>query len=201
VPILRKLTLLLAIFLLAVLAVLAGCAGKPEKPAPEAAPAVPERPEKSDQARLKDDLMGQEMPPTEVVDLSDRLLKNSSAINDEETMARLELALLKALKTANKDAKPAIWRNLGLIHYHQGKFKEARQELQSSIELNPKDARSRFYLSRVFTHQGEIYEKQGKTKLARKQFKRAAIEMEMARKLEPGNPLYRQNPTPPNGRE
>ena len=197
-PILRKLTLLLAIILLAALA---GCAGNPEQPAPEAAPAVPERPEKSDQARLKDDLMGQEMSPAEIVDLSDRLLNNSSAINDEETMARLELALLKALKAEDKNAKPAIWRNLGLIHYHQRKFKEARQELQSAIELNPKDGRSRFYLSQVFTSQGEIYEKQGKTKLARKQFKRAAIEMEMARKLEPGNPLYRQNPTPPNGRE
>ena len=198
-PILRRLSLLLAIILLAVLA---GCAGEPVQPTPEAAPAVLERPEKSDQARLKDALMGGEMPPpAEVVDLSDRLLNNSSAINDEETMARLELVLLKALKAADKDAKPAIWRNLGLIHYHQRKFKEARQELQSAIELNPKDARSRFYLSRVFTSQGEIYEKQGKTKLARKQFKRAAIEMEMARKLEPGNPLYRQNPTPPNGRE
>jgi tetratricopeptide (TPR) repeat protein len=199
VPILRRLSLLFAIILLAVLA---GCAGETVQPTPEAAPEVPERPEKSDQARLKDALMGREMPPSaEVVDLSDRLLNNSSAINDEETMARLELVLLKALKAADKDAKPAIWRNLGLIHYHQRKFKEARQELQSAIELNPKDARSRFYLSRVFTYQGEIYEKQGKTKLARKQFKRAAIEMEMARKLDPGNPLYRQNPTPPNGRE
>lgn len=197
-PILRRLSLLLAIILLTVLV---GCAGKPVQPTPEAAPEVPERPEKSDQTRLKDALMGREMPPAEVVDLSDRLLNNSSAINDEETMARLELALLKALKAADNNAKPAIWRNLGLIHYHQRKFKEARQELQSAIELNPKDARSRFYLSRVFTSQGEIYEKQGKTKLARKQFKRAAIEMEMARKLEPGNPLYRQNPTPPNGRE
>ena len=197
-PILRRLSRLLAIILLAVLA---GCAGEPVPPAPEAAPAVPERPENSDQARLKDALMGREMPPAEAVDLSDRLLNNSSALNDEETMARLELALLKALKAPDKDAKPAIWRNLGIIHYHQRKFKQARQELQSAIELNPKDARSRFYLSRVFTYQGEIYEKQGKTKLARQQFKRAAIEMEMARKLEPSNPVYRQNPTPPTSRE
>ena len=35
--------------------------------------------------------------------------------------------------------------------------------------------------------------KQGKKKLSRQQFKRAAIEMEMARKLAPGNPTYRQD--------
>ena len=193
---------LFSLLLAAILAAnLIGCGSAPMLPMPEPAPVVPERSENSDQARLKDALMGREMSPSEAVDFSNRLLNDNHALNDQETMARMELVLLKALKNPDKTYKAAIWRNLGILNYHQRKYKQARQELQSAIELNPKDARTRFYLARVFSYQGEIYEKRGKKKLARQQFKRAAIEMEMARKIEPNNPLYRQNVKQLTGRE
>jgi len=38
-----------------------------------------------------------------------------------------------------------------------------------------------------------IYERQGKKSKSRQHFKRAAIEMEMARKIEPSNQMYRQD--------
>jgi tetratricopeptide (TPR) repeat protein len=181
---------------------LAGCGSAPVLPPEHAAPVAPPRSENNtDQARLKDALTGQEMPPGEVADLSDRVLANEGMVNDQETMARLELALLKAIKNPDKTHKSTLWRNLGIIHYHQRKFKQARQELQASNELNPKNARTHFYLARLFANLGEISEKQGKTKLARQQLKRASIEMEMARKIDPGNPLYRQDVKPKTGRQ
>jgi tetratricopeptide (TPR) repeat protein len=147
-----------------------------------------------DQVRLKNALTGQELPAVEVADLSERLLANGhSTLQDQETMARLELMLLKALKGQDKTYHPVLWRNLGIIHYHQKKYRQARQELQASNELNPRSARTHFYLARLFAHQGQIYEKQGKQSKSRQQFKRAAIEMEQARKIEPHNSLYRQD--------
>ena len=147
-----------------------------------------------DQVRLKDALTGRELPPGEVADLSERLLANgNSTLQDQETMARLELVLLKALKTQDKTYQPILWRNLGIIHYHQRKYKQARQELQASNELNPRSARTHFYLARLFVKQGEVYERQGKKRVSRQQFKRAAIEMGQAHKLEPQNSLYRQD--------
>jgi len=129
-----------------------------------------------------------------VADLSDRLLSNgNSVLNDEKTMARLEILLLKALKSPEKAHRAVLLRNLGIIHYHQSNFKKARQELQNSNELNPRDARTHFYLAQLFVQQGEIYQKQGKQKLSRQQFKRASIEMEQARKLAPGNSTYKQD--------
>jgi tetratricopeptide (TPR) repeat protein len=178
-----------------------GCASAPTVPLPPESPAVmappppaAEAPGTPDQTRLKDALTGRQVSPGEVADLSDRLLSNgSSTYNDQETMARLELVLLKALKSRDKNYQAILWRNLGIIHYHQKKYKQARQELQASNELNPKSGRTHFYLARLFAHQGEIYQRQGKKRVARQQFKRAAIEMEQARKLEPHNPLYRQD--------
>jgi tetratricopeptide (TPR) repeat protein len=160
--------------------------------APEAPPQAPARPETPDQARLRDALTGQQLPPGEVADLSDRLLTAGNEVSDQD-MARLELVLLKAIKSPDKTHQAVFWRNLGIIHYSQRKYKQARQELQYANELNPKNARTRYYLARLFVNQGEIFEKQGKKNLARQQFKRAAIEMEMARKIEPSNPLYRQD--------
>jgi tetratricopeptide (TPR) repeat protein len=174
----------------------AGCGSAPMAPIPpESAPLVaPSEPGTPDQARLKDALTGRELPPVEVADLSDRLLGNgNSTLQDQETMARLELLLLKALKGQDKACQPVLWRNLGIIHYHQKKYKQARQELQASNELNPRSARTHYYLARLFVHQGEIYQRQGKKQVSKQQFKRAAIEMEQARKLEPSNPLYRQD--------
>jgi tetratricopeptide (TPR) repeat protein len=172
-----------------------GCGGRPVAlPVQPVAAPEPVRTENNDQARLKEALTGRELSPGEVADLSDRLLADDNALNDQETMARLELAILKAMKGPDKTHRAALWRNLGIIHYHQKKYKAAQHDLQSANELNPKNARTHFYMACLFAHQGQIYEKQGKKKLSRQQFKRAAIEMELARKIEPSNSLYKQDP-------
>jgi len=160
-------------------------------------PAEAPQPDKSDQVRLKEGLTGRDLSPSEVADLSDRLLADgSNTFNDQETMARLELLLLKTIKSSDSDKthRPTLWRNLGILHYHQEKYKQARQELQAANELNPKNAHTHFYLACLFAHQGVIYEKQGKKRISRQQFKRAAIEMEQARKLAPNNALYKKDP-------
>ncbi|MBM4273617.1 MAG: tetratricopeptide repeat protein [Deltaproteobacteria bacterium] len=175
---------------------LLGCGGPPPPgPPPDMAAVEPTPPPRTpDHVLLKEGLQGREMSPGEVANLSDRLLGNgASTLQDQETMARLELLLLKALKTGDKASRPTLWRNLGIIHYHQKKYKLARQELQQSNELYPKSARTHFYLARLFAHQGIIEESKGKKKVSKQQFKRAAIEMEQARKLEPQNSLYRQD--------
>jgi len=174
-----------------------GCGSAPVATPPESAgiPAEPSPPPTSDAARLKDALTGREMAPAEVADLSDRLLADgSNALNDQQTMARLELVILKTLKAPDKTYRAVLWRNLGIIHYHQQKYKQAEHELQSANELNPKNPRTHFYLARLFAHKGRIYEKAGKTRASRQQYKRAAIEIGLARKLEPSNPLYKQDP-------
>ena len=186
------------VWLLTVWLLGAGCASAPMSPLPpEQAPQAASPPESGtpDQIRLREALTGRELSPGEVAGLSDRLLGNGNPIlNEQETMARLELLLLKALKGGDKTYQPVLWRNLGIIHYHQRKYQQARQDLQASNELNPKSARTHFYLARLFAHQGEIYERRGKKRISKQQFKRAAIEMEQARKIEPSNPLYRQDP-------
>ncbi len=174
-----------------------GCGGPaPLVLPPEAAtvpPAEASHAENSDQAKLKDGLTGHELSPSEVADLSDRLLADDKSLDDQETMARLELLILKSMKGSDKTHRSTLWRNLGIIHYHQHKYKQARQELQAANELNPKSARTHFYLACLFAHQGQIYEKQGKQRISRQQLKRAAIEMEQARKLEPNNSLFKQD--------
>jgi Tfp pilus assembly protein PilF len=148
----------------------------------------------SDSARLKESLTGREMSPSEVADLSDRLLTDGQALNDQQTMARLELVILKTLKDPDKTHRAVLWRNLGIIHYHQQKYKQAEHDLQSANELNPKNPRTHFYLACLFAHKGKIYERSGKTRASQQQYKRAAIEIELARKLEPSNALYKQDP-------
>ncbi len=162
--------------------------------------AVEQPSENADHAKLKDALTGRELSPAEVADLSDRLLTPGNEVSEQD-MARLELVLLKAIKSPDKTHHATIWRNLGIIHYSQKKYKQARQELQASNELNPKNGRTHYYLAQLSVHQGEIYERQGKKSKARQQFKRAAIEMELARKFEPSNPQYRQNVRQLSGRE
>jgi tetratricopeptide (TPR) repeat protein len=175
-----------------------GCNMKPVAPPAESVPVVvePSSPASSDSTKLKDALTGQEMSPSEVADLSDRLLAEGTrgALSDQQTMARLELAILKALKAPDKTHRAVLWRNLGIIHYHQQKYKQAEHDLQSANELNPKNSRTHFYLACLFAHKGKIFEKSGKTRASQQQFKRAAIEIELARKLEPSNPLYKQDP-------
>ena len=172
-----------------------GCGSAPVAPPSESTgvPVEPSPPVTSDSARLKDALTGREMSPAEVADLSDRLLTDSRALNDPQTMARLELVILKTLNTPDKTYRPVLWRNLGIIHYHQQKYKQAEHDLQSANELNPKNPRTHFYLACLFAHKGRIYEKAGKTRASQQQYKRAAIEIGLARKLEPSNPLYKQD--------
>ena len=172
-----------------------GCSMTPVAPPSESAgvPVEPSPPVTSDSARLKEALTGREMSPAEVADLSDRLLTNGRALNDQQTMARLELVILKTLKDPDKTHRAVLWRNLGIIHYHQQKYKQAEHDLQSANELNPKNPRTHFYLACLFAHKGRIYEKAGKTRSSQQQYKRAAIEIGLARKLEPSNPLYKQD--------
>lgn len=176
-----------------------GCSMTPVAPHREAAAppplAEPSPDSTSESARLKESLTGREMSPSEVADLSDRLLADGSqALQDQQTMARLELVLLKTLKDPDKTHRAVLWRNLGIIHYHQQKYKQAEHDLQSANELNPKNARTHFYLACLFAHKGKIYEKSGKTRASQQQYKRAAIEIGLARKLEPSNGLYKQDP-------
>jgi len=179
------------------LGALTGCGGPPpvESP-PDAASVDPAAPRGTpDQMLLKDALQRRDLGPGEAAALSDRLLADGNAVlQNQETMARLVLLLLKAVnKHGDKESRPVLLRNLGIIYYHQKKYKDARQQLQNSNELNPRNARTHFYLAKLFIHQGLIYEGQGKKKLAKQQFKRAAIEMDQARKLEPRNTSYHQD--------
>jgi Flp pilus assembly protein TadD len=174
-----------------------GCSMTPvahKEAAPPPAPVEVSPDTTSESARLKESLTGREMSPSEVAELSDRLLADGQALNDQQTMARLELVILKTLKDPDKTHRAVLWRNLGIIHYHQQKYKQAEHEFQSANELNPKNARTHFYLACLFAHKGRIYEKSGKTRAAQQQYKRAAIEIGLARKLEPSNALYKQDP-------
>jgi tetratricopeptide (TPR) repeat protein len=149
----------------------------------------------ADQAILKDAASGaRALPPEEVVSLSDRLLtEGSSTLHDPETLARLEILLLKTLKNQPKGQRARLMRNLGIIHFYNRKYKLALNEFQASNELNPKDARTHYYLARLYGQQGGKYQRQGQQKKSKGQFKLATMELELARKLEPSNPLYRQN--------
>ena len=146
-----------------------GCSMAPMAPPPRESGAPPplvepSRPSTSDSARLKESLTGREMSPSEVADLSDRMLADGQGLDDQQTMARLELAILKNLKDPDKTHRGVLWRNLGIIHYHQQKYKQAEHDLQAANELNPKNARTHFYLACLFAHKGKIYEKSGKTR-------------------------------------
>jgi tetratricopeptide (TPR) repeat protein len=177
-----------------------GCSSAPVAPPPQSAALFHEKdytytPKTVDQVELKKGLTERDLPPGEVADLSERLLADgNNVLNNQKTMARLELLILKAMKSPEKTYRPILWRNLGIIHYHQKKYKQARQELQAANELNPRNARTHFYLACLFAQQGLIYEKQGKPRISRQQFKRAAIEMEQARKLAPSIALYKEDP-------
>lgn len=174
-----------------------GCTREPVLPpeqvtvAPAPPPATPVTP---DHTLLEQALQGRSISPGEALLLSDRMLEEGSAnFNNETTMARLELLLLKAVQTEDRSSRPGLLRNLGIIHYYQKQFKRARQELQAANELNPRDARTHFYLARLFAHHEQLYLKKGLKKKAKSQAKLAKTELELARKLDPGNPLYRQD--------
>ncbi len=176
--------------------VLAGCGGKRVQALPRESPApylssLKERPEEE---LLEEALRGGPILPPEVANLSDRMLAEGSPVfQRERTMARLEILLTKTLEGASREVRPRLLRNLGIIHYHQKKLSLARQELQQANELNPRDGRTHFYLARLAAQYGNIYQRQGLSKKAKGQFTLAANEMELARKFEPSNSLYRQD--------
>lgn len=182
---------------LGMLPVAGGCGGRaPVIPPPvvEAPPPQPERYENPDQALLKAALQGQYLSAREALELSDRLLtEGSPAIQDQETIARLELLLLGALKQEDRASRAGLLRNLGIVRFHQKQYKSARQALQAANELNPRDARTHYYLARLFARQEQIYLRQGQKTKARQQAKLAEMELGLARKFDPHNPLYRQS--------
>jgi tetratricopeptide (TPR) repeat protein len=178
----------------------AGCGGgrhaakKSKTSATLATPPPPPRTYHPDEEILGDAIRGQRISPGEVAILSDRMLSDGSpTFNNEKIMARLDILLSKSLNDAPRDVRYRLLRNLGIIHYHQSKFSLARQELQQANELYPRDARTHFYLARLAAQNGCIYQNKGLSKKAKGQFNLAANELELARKLEPSNPLYRQD--------
>lgn len=178
------------------LAAMLGCTRQTVLPPEQVAPAPPPVTyETPDHALLEQALQGgRPLSPGEALQLSDRMLTEGNAsLQNDAAMARLELLLLKALQTEEQSSRAGILRNVGIIHYHQKQYKRARQELQASNELNPRDARTHFYLARLFAHQEQLYLKQGQKKKAKSQAKLAKTELDLARKLEPGNSLYRQD--------
>lgn len=177
----------------------AGCGGKRRAAATSQArkitlpPPPPKYKQHPDEQTLREILRGREpILPAEISKLSDRMLAEGS-IQNERTLALLDIVLNKTLNGAPKEVRHRLLRNLGIIHYHQKKFHLARQELQQANELFPRDGRTHFYLARLAAHQGEIYQRQGLSKKAQGQFNLAANEMELAQKLEPSNDFYRQD--------
>lgn len=147
-----------------------------------------------DEEILGEAIRGQHISPGEVAILSDRMLSDGSpTFNNEKTMARLDILLSKSLDNAPRDVRSRLLRNLGIIHYHQCKYSLARQEMQQANELFPRDARTHFYLARLAVQNGCIYQGKGLSKKAKGQFNLATNELELARKLEPSNPTYRQD--------
>jgi tetratricopeptide (TPR) repeat protein len=179
-----------------------GCGGKqrsarkqqpPEEGSVVAAPSLSTY-EHPDETNLEDSIRGRSISATEVANMSDRMLaEGSSTFTNQKTMARLDILLNKSLDSSSKDVRYRLLRNLGIIHYHQNKISLSRQELQQANELFPRDARTHFYLARLAAQNGNIFQSKGLSKKAKGQFTLAANELELARKLEPSNPLYRQD--------
>lgn len=133
----------------------------------------------------------------EVIGLSNRMLQEDIARGlDGESLALLEKALLKALPQSGRgDAQALIQRNLGIVHFYKREYHKARQALQSANETNPRDARTHFYLACIYHQQAKQYQQKGQVTKAKRAQNRAQIEIETARRLEPGNMLYRKNPS------
>ncbi len=131
--------------------------------------------------------------PEEAIRVSNRMLQEdiASAL-DEQTLNNLEKVLLAALPQSSQTTQPVIQRNLGIVNFYNKKYNKARQALQSSNETNPRDARTHYYLACLFNHQAKIFSARGEQTKAQRHQKRAQIEIDTARKLEPGNHLYRK---------
>lgn len=148
-----------------------------------------------DKRRLQELVERAVVNDAEVVGLSNRMLQEDIARGlDDQTLANLEKALLKALPTCGKNSQAVIQRNLGIVHFYRKEYGKARQALQSANETNPRDARTHFYLACIYHREAQRYQRKGQVTKAKRAEKRAQIELETARRLEPENPLYRKNP-------
>lgn len=131
--------------------------------------------------------------PEEAIRVSNRMLQEEIApVLDEQTLNNLEKMLLAALPQSSKSTQPLIQRNLGIVNYYNKKYNKARQALQCSNETNPRDARTHYYLACLFNHQAKLFSAKGEQDKAQRHQKRAQIEIETARRLEPSNHLYRK---------
>jgi tetratricopeptide (TPR) repeat protein len=131
--------------------------------------------------------------PEEAIRVSNRMLQEDVVgVLDETTLNNLEKILLAALPQSSPTTQPVIQRNLGIVNYHNKKYNKARQALQSANETNPRDARTHYYLACLFNLQAKLYSTRGDQVKAQRHQKRAQIEIDTARKLEPGNQLYRK---------
>lgn len=131
--------------------------------------------------------------PEEAIRVSNRMLQEDVVgVLDEQTLNNLEKILLAALPQSSPTTQPVIQRNLGIVNYHNKKYNKARQALQSANETNPRDARTHYYLACLFNLQAKLYSARGEQVKAQRHQKRAQIEIDTARKLEPGNQLYRK---------
>ncbi len=178
----------------------AGCGGKKHAASktPQTASTLPLPPTETrahtDEELLDEAIRGSYISAAEASNLSDRMLaEGGSTFSNEKTMARLDILLNKSVSGAPREVRHRLLRNLGIIHYHQKKYSLARQELQQANELYPRDARTHYYLARLAVQNGNIYQCKGLSKKAKGQFNLAANELEVARNLEPSNPLYRQD--------
>ena len=178
----------------------AGCGGKKHaaSPTPVTASNLPLPPPSvrghSDEEILNEAVRGSSISPRDVADLSDRMLtEGSPTFSNDKLIARLDILLNKSVSGAPSEVRHSLLRNLGIIHYYEKKYSLARQELQQANELYPRDARTHYYLARLAVQNGNIYQCKGLSKKAKGQFNLAANELEVARNLEPSNPLYRQD--------
>ncbi len=148
----------------------------------------------SDEEMLNEAVRGSYISPRDLADLSDRMLvEGNPTLNNDKLIARLDILLNKSISGAPSEVRHSLLRNLGIIHYHEKKYSLARQELQQANELYPRDARTHYYLARLAVQNGNIYKCKGLSNKAKGQFNLAANELEVARNLEPSNPLYRQD--------
>jgi ATP/maltotriose-dependent transcriptional regulator MalT len=157
---------------------------------------VPEQPTTSgsDLKTLKELANRNVVNPEEAIRVSNRLLQEDVvSVLDEQTLDNLEKMLLAALPQSSKTTQPIIQRNLGIANFYNKKYNKARQALQCSNETNPRDARTHYYLACLFNHQAKLFAAKGEPTKAQRSQKRAQIEIETARKLEPGNQLLRKS--------
>lgn len=178
----------------------AGCGGvrvveeAPPPPVKEQVKPVTWEGSRVDKILLEETIDRQVVLAEEAVALSDRFLHpDNMALRDKDILDKLEILLLKGLQQRSKSHRPLVLRNLGIVKYHQKQYHKARQALQASSELNPRDARTHYYLACIYAQQGKIHSLKGQKRKSKAQYKRAQIELEQARKLEPANPLYRQD--------